>query len=279
MAGSNVRAGNTSTQIVNFGGFTVSQFPSKPVSGAANAIKAIPSDVVGVVQYMPFGLRFTGLWHFHAVSRKWRPRMLLTPLAKGASGQSEADLGLELKERANAHPSMRFYLNEDSRLGKYSNFLKTYPVRVGRSVFTHYALFCESYVYDKSGRLVRRVDNAMLNGLFEHVVKAGYVLEPSPSQLHKAVQRINMQIRALDSKLTVRGAPTDELEIRRGEKVRLREDMIAAFAEQFPNADKCDDDDDDSDFEEAIEAGQPAPSATSAADAKGEFGDISALPV
>ncbi len=40
----------------------------------------------------------------------------------------------------------------------------------------------------------------------------------------------------------MRGAPIDELEIRRGEKVKLREAMRAAFAEQFPDADKIADD-------------------------------------
>ena len=221
----------------------MSQFPFSPVHGAGQIVRALPSEVVGVIQRLPFGLRFTGGWHYHAASGKWRPRMIIQPMAKGACGATgPGDLGKELSDAAAKHPAMRFFVNGDRRLGRFSEFLKTANVRDGRHIVKHYALQCEDYFTDKSGRFVRRVDNEWLNALFAHVVKAGLITEPAPSQLRHAVERINREIYKLDGKLTVRGAPIDELEIRRGEKVKLREAMCAAFAEQFPNADKIADD-------------------------------------
>lgn len=219
----------------------MSQFPFSPVHGAGVTVRALPGEVVGVIQRLPFGLRFTGAWHFHAVTGKWRPRMLIQPMAKGACGATGPnDLGAEIRDKAKSHASMRFFVNGDAALGPFAWFLKTANVRDVRSgrVVTHYALQCENYLTDKSGRFVRRVDNEWLNALFSHVVKAHIVLEPSPSQLHRAVERVNRDIRILDGKLAIRGAPIDELEVRRNEKVNLREAMISAFAEQFPNADK-----------------------------------------
>ena len=221
----------------------MSQFPFSPVHGAGQTVRALPSEVVGVIQRLPFGLRFTGGWHFHAATGKWRPRMIIQPMAKGACGATGPnDLGAELRDKAKRHAAMRFFVNGDAALGPFAWFLKTANVRDGRWIVTHYALQCEDYFTDKSGRFVRRVDNEWLNALFAYVVKAHIVLEPAPSQLHHAVERLNREIHKLDGKLTVRGAPIDELEIRRGEKVKLRAAMIAAFADQFPNADKLSDD-------------------------------------
>jgi hypothetical protein len=244
VAGSNVRAGNTSTQIVNFGAFTVSQF-QPIVERAAKSINAIPHGAVKGLKRNPFALMFTGLWSYLPKLDGWRPKMLLPSLQIGVNGDGGdvSKLGSTISGAANKSAAVRVFKTGDRRLGRYAKFLTRYPVQLkSGKVVMHYALACETYHEDALGRIVRKIDQDWLEGLAHHVFKTGLVLPPLKADLDAAVSRVDEQITRIDERMRQRSAPRDELEIRRAQLVTLREKMTASFEEQFPDADKLSDD-------------------------------------
>lgn len=222
----------------------MSQFQPIVERSSSKTISALPVAVVKGIKRNPFALMFTGLWSYVPKLDGWRPKMLLPSLQIGINGDKSPDvLGSTISDAAAKSASVRVFKTCDRRLGRYANFLTRYPVRLKNgSLKQHYALACETYHVDALGRIVRKVDHDWLEGLAHHVVKAGLILPPLKADLDRAVSRVNGQIARIDERMTVRGAPRDELEIRRTALVTLRDKMTASFERQFPDADKLSDD-------------------------------------
>ena len=216
----------------------MSQFQPVKIKAAAQ-IQALPFAVVKGRKGNPFALMFTGAWTFNASAGAWRPKMLTPSLQIGINqdGADPAKLGANLADKAAKSAAVRVFLNGDRRLGRFADFLGRYPVklRMGR-IGAHYALANETYHADAQGRIYRKVDAVWLADLFAHVVKAGIVAPPSLADRDRPLARIDAEIVKLTKRLERPGPPLDALELRRAELVKLRAAMIAAFAEQFPNA-------------------------------------------
>ena len=214
------------------------------VERPAKSIDALPVSVIKGRKANPFALMFTGLWSYLPKLDGWRPKMLLPSLQIGINGDRSPEvLGSNISDAAAKSAAVRVFKTGDRRLGRFKDFLTRYPVRLkSGKVESHYALACETYHVDALGRIVRKVDQGWIEDLSFHVVKAGLVMPPLKADLDSAVSRVTAQIARIDERMTVRGAPRDELEIRRAALVTLREKMISAFDRQFPDADKLSDD-------------------------------------
>jgi len=237
----------------------VSQF-QPIVERPAKSINALPLTVIKGLKKHPFAVMFTGLWSYLPKLDGWRPKMLCHRILPALDGDKEGSPGLAMRDMASRSTARRVFLNGDLSLGQYANFLTRYPVRLkSGKVGAHYALACETYHDDPLGRIVRKINQEWLEGLAQHVVKAGLILPPLKSDLDIAVSRVSAQIARIDERMTVRGAPRDELEIRRAQLVTLREKMTASFEKQFPDADKLSDDLREVSFNAAAAAGQDFP--------------------
>jgi len=217
----------------------VSQFQPTKIKTAAQ-IQALPYTAIKGRKPNPFALMFTGAWTFNAAAGAWRPKMLTPSLQIGINqdGEDKSKLGAFLESKAAKSVGVRVFLIGKARaLGRFADFLTRYPVKLrnGR-IGAHYALANETYHTDSLGRIYRKVDGVWLADLFAHVVKAGIVAPPSIADRDRPLRRLDEEIVKLTKRLERRGAPVDELEIRRAELVKLRAAMITAFAEQFPNA-------------------------------------------
>ena len=217
----------------------MSQFQPTKIKAAAQ-IQALPFAVVKGRKGNPFALMFTGAWTFNAAAGAWRPKMLTPSLQIGINqdGADLSKLGAHLENMAAKSATVRvFRSGEGRRLGRFADFLTRYPVKLrsGR-IGAHYALANETYHADTLGRIYRKVDAVWLADLFAHVVKAGIVAPPSLADRDRPLRRLDEEIVKLTKRLERPGATVDALELRRAELVKLRAAMIAAFAEQFPNA-------------------------------------------
>ena len=217
----------------------MSQFQPTKIKAAAQ-IQALPYAAVKGRKPNPFALMFTGAWTFNAAAGAWRPKMLTPSLQSGINqdGDDKTKLGANLADKAAKSAAVRVFLSGKGRaLGRFADFLGRYPVklRTGR-IGAHYALANETYHADAQGRIYRKVDAGWLADLFAHVVKAGIVAPPSIADRDRPLRRLDEEIVKLTKRLERPGATVDALEIRRAELVKLRAAMIAAFAEQFPNA-------------------------------------------
>lgn len=217
----------------------MSQFQPTKIQAAAQ-IQALPFAVVKGRKGSPFALMFTGAWTFNPAAGAWRPKMITPSLQVGLNGDGDDKnkLGANLTDKAAKSAAVRVFKAGDRRLGRFAEFLTRYPVKLrnGR-IGAHYALANETYHADALGRIYRKVGAEWLADLFAHVVKVGLVAPPSIADRDVAVKRVSAGIAKITKRLERPGsAAVDELEIRRAELVKLRAAMIAAFAEQFPNA-------------------------------------------
>lgn len=222
----------------------------KPIADRrASTINALPFNVVKGFKPTPFVLRFTGLWNYIPKMDAWRPKMLTPKIRKGTNGDTDQQIGSAIVAAGDKHRMVQVFAKGDRRLGRYSEFYLRWPVHMsGNIIASHFGLASETYHKDSLGRIVRKVNQEWLEGLFTHVVKTGLILPPLRSDLDAAVSRVSGQITVIDERMTVRGAARDELEIRRAQLVTLREKMIASFEKQFPDADKLSDDLEDVEF-------------------------------
>jgi len=217
----------------------VSQFQPVHIKSTAK-IQALPHTAVKGLKRSPFAIMFTGAWTFNSAAGMWRPKMLTPSLQSGVNqdGADLAKLGKIMQDKAAKSASVRVFLTGDTqKLGKYGDFLTRYPVRLLKGgVVAHYALVNETYHEDALGRIYRKIDSEWLDGLFTHVVKAGFVYPPSIADRDAAISRLEASIKTITNRLERPGVPVEALEMRRCELVKRRDAMLAAFAKQFPNA-------------------------------------------
>ena len=224
----------------------MSQF--MPTVRKATQIQALPKSAVVGLRRHPFMLLFSGKWRFNSRVGQWQPRMTCPQVQIGlhADGEDRSQLGTVMEAAAVKTRGVRALKAGNKSLGAYADFLLEYPVKIvkgGKAVIvSHFALANETYHTDRLGRIIRKVDPLWLEGLFKRVLKAGIVLPPVGADLRRETARVEGMIARIDERMTVRGAPRDELETRRAALVRLLTGMETAFREQFPDADKTDED-------------------------------------
>jgi len=211
-------------------------------------LQALPKSVVVGLRTSPFMLLFSGKWRFNSRVGQWQPRMTCPQVQIGlhADGEDRSQIGTVMEAAALKTRGVRALKAGDKSLGAYASFMLEYPVKIingGKAkIVSHFALAHETYHTDRLGRIIRKVDPMWLDGLFKRVLKAGIVLPPVGADLRREMARVEGMISRIDDGMTVRGAPRDELEIRRAALVRLLTSMETAFREQFPDADKIDED-------------------------------------
>jgi hypothetical protein len=219
-----------------------------PTVRKATQIQALPKAAVVGLRKHPFMLLFSGKWRFNSRVGQWQPRMTCPQVQIGlhTDGEDRSQLGTVMEAAALKTRGVRALKAGDKSLGSYANFLLEYPVKIvtgsKAKIVSHFALANETYHTDRLGRIIRKVDPLWLEGLFKRVLKAGIVLPPVGADLRREMARVEGMVARIDERMTVRGAPRDELETRRAVLVKLLTSMETAFREQFPDADKTDED-------------------------------------